>query len=132
MVPASSFLHCSTSMYKTAREVGICPDTHLSNRAAPKNDQTITVRQTHTHPVNKTNHSLLFLEKAPGLVFSTSETCRYTSSFCLEFMLCSLAGTWYCPLPQRNYDCTFKESLYSTHPYLTYSNKKSTLSVMKR
>jgi len=31
-----------------------------------------------------------------------------------------------------NHDCTFKESLYSTHPYLTYSNKKSTLPVMTR
>ena len=28
------------------------------------------------------------------------------------------------------YDCTFKESLYSTYPYLTNSNKKSTLPVM--
>eukprot|EP00979_Chaetoceros_neogracilis_P018283 scaffold10564_cov198-Chaetoceros_neogracile.AAC.4 len=30
------------------------------------------------------------------------------------------------------HDCTFKESLYSTHPYLTYSNKKSTLPVMTK
>ena len=33
---------------------------------------------------------------------------------------------------ERQYDCTFKESLYSTHPYLTYSNKKSTLPVMTK
>jgi hypothetical protein len=32
----------------------------------------------------------------------------------------------------NNHDCTFKESLYSTHPYLTYSNKKSTLPVMTK
>mmetsp|Transcript_15553 Transcript_15553/g.22655 ORF Transcript_15553/g.22655 Transcript_15553/m.22655 type:complete len:86 (+) Transcript_15553:129-386(+) len=30
------------------------------------------------------------------------------------------------------HDCTFKESLYSTHPYLTYSNKKSTSPVMTK
>ena len=31
-----------------------------------------------------------------------------------------------------NHDCTFKESLYSTHPYLTYSNKKSSWPVMTK
>ena len=30
------------------------------------------------------------------------------------------------------YDRTFKESLYSTYPYLTYSNEKSTSPVMKK
>ena len=30
------------------------------------------------------------------------------------------------------YDRTCKESLYSTHPYLTYSNEKSTSPVMKK
>ena len=31
-----------------------------------------------------------------------------------------------------NYDRTCKESLYSTHPYLTYSNKKPSSPVMKK
>ena len=34
------------------------------------------------------------------------------------------------PQPFSQYDCTFIESLYSTHPYLTYSNKQSVSPVM--
>ena len=30
----------------------------------------------------------------------------------------------------RKHDCTFKESLYSTHPYLTFSNKSQPQPVM--
>ena len=32
----------------------------------------------------------------------------------------------------KKHDCTYKESLYSTYPYLTNSNKKSTLPVMTK
>ena len=31
----------------------------------------------------------------------------------------------------NNYDCTFKESLYSTYPYLTYSSKRKATPVMR-
>ena len=36
----------------------------------------------------------------------------------------SIASLW------KNHDCTFKESLYSTHPYLILLNKKSSFPVM--
>ena len=37
-----------------------------------------------------------------------------------------------CVILIHRYDRTCKESLYSTYPYLTYSNEKSTSPVMKK
>ena len=37
-----------------------------------------------------------------------------------------------CVFFMYGYDCTYKESLYSTYPYLTYSTDKSTSPVMKK
>ena len=43
----------------------------------------------------------------------------------LESIIDAHMGSLYEINVHYNHDCTFKESLYSTHPYLTYSNKKS-------
>ena len=43
----------------------------------------------------------------------------------LESIIDANMGSWFEANLLCNHDCTFKESLYSTHPYLTYSNKKS-------
>ena len=41
-----------------------------------------------------------------------------------ESIECSMSLIW-------SYDCTFKESLYSTYPYLTYSNERIATPMMR-
>ena len=64
------------------------------------------------------------------------------SSLCIKFLIIYWVSVWnwcstrwllvFVHLSDQSYDCTFKESLYSTHPYLTYSNERIATPMMRR
>lgn len=65
-----------------------------------------------------------------SILWLTMHTCIMT----LGIYVCRSTHkyTSFSPLSYHNYDRTCKESLYSTYPYLTYSNKKPSSPVMKK